>query len=468
MLTPILNHESHKALYIQLYEYIKSEIIARHLQPHDELPSKRALAAHLDISVKTVENAYAQLLLEGYLYSKEKSGYFVNPLSDYRTRKKPVSNFISKYKEDTYRVDLKANKNNIEEFPASVWYRMFRETLSYEGERLFDTVPFNGIPELRVQIARYLLDFRGMEVSPDQIIIGAGTEYLYIRLIQLLGRHSKFAMEDPGYHKILNIYQVNDVAYAPIPLDKDGIRTDKLRETDCNIVHISPAHHFPLGFVTSIQRRLELLKWANEAPDRYIIEDDFDSEYRYHGRPVPPVYSIDIQGKVIYINTFSKCIAPAVRISYMVLPEKLMEKYLSTMSFYSCTVPSFDQFALVRFMSNGHLERYINRTKRSNAARKESFIELLKSSSAASRFHIIEYAAGTQFLLKLDTALSDPEIRDYMRRAEILIACLSEYCEIYNPEYASTLVINYSGITKEQMEYFIRVLEQMLVTVQTS
>lgn len=462
MITINLKHTSGKPLYMQLYEHIRENIIHKQYAPNDMLPSKRALATHLGVSLKTVENAYAQLLLEGYIYSLEKKGYFVSAISDYRTTTKPNTTYVSKYQEDNYIVDLKANKNNMELFPASTWYRMMRETLSYDNSRLLDTVPFNGLLELRLAIARHLLDFRGMQVSPDQIIIGAGTEYLYNRLIQLLGRDTVFAVEDPGYRKISDIYRSNQIRYAAIPLDNDGIRMDMLRESDCDVVHISPAHHFPLGFVTPITRRLELLSWVNEKKGRYIIEDDYDSEYRYHGMPVPPLYSIDVRGKIIYMNTFSKSIAPAIRISFMVLPEALMEKYISTMNFYSCSVSSFDQFTLARFIEGNYLERHINRVKRFYVKQHDEVICAIKHSPLIHKTDVIEDAAGTHFLLKLKTELTDEEVIHKLKEKRILASCLSEYCEQPNSTYASTLVVNYSGITPEQIDYFVEVLTDIL------
>lgn len=462
MITVALDYSAPKSLYIQLYEGLKNQIINKKLCTNELLPSKRALSSHLGISVKTVENAYSQLLLEGYIYSVEKKGYYVSELSSYRIKSDKGKTYVSKYREERYLVDIKANKNNMEMFPVSTWCHMMREVLTYDTARLLDTVPFNGIAELRIAIAKYLLDFRGMEVSPDQIIVGAGTEYLYTRLIQLLGRDKVFAVEDPGYDKIRAIYQSNEVPYCAVPLDDDGIRMDILEQSGCDIVHIAPAHHFPLGFVTPITRRLELLSWVNKKKDRYIIEDDYDSEYRYHGMPVPPLYSIDVGNKVIYMNTFSKCIAPAVRISFMVLPEQLMEKYISTMNFYSCSVSSFDQYTLFKFIEGDYLERHINRMKRYYIKQRGELVKAISHSALGDRTQIIEDAAGTHFLLKVKTALSDFELIAKLKEKKILASCLSEYCEHENPSYASTLVVNYSGVTAEQIAYFIDALEKIL------
>lgn len=463
MITINLNtNTSDKPLYIQLYESIKNDIIYKILSPNEMLPSKRSLSAHLNVSIKTIENAYSQLLLEGYIYSVEKKGYFVNFLDDYRTPDKSRPPYVSKFADEDYIVDLKSNKNDMNTFPITVWCRMMRETLAYDEAKLLDTVPFNGIAPLRIAIAKHLFDFRGMEVSPDQIIIGAGTEYLYTRLIQLFGRNSIYAVEDPGYKKIREIYKSNEISYHAIPVDNEGINTEILSQSNASIAHVSPAHHFPLGLVMPIARRLELLQWVNSASGRYIIEDDYDSEYRYHGIPVPPLYSIDVRGKVIYMNTFSRSIAPAVRISYMVLPECLMEKYISTMNFYSCSVSSFDQFTLAKFIEGNYLERHINRMKRYYITKRNEIITAIKKSDISKYIQIIEDAAGTHFLMKINTSLSDEELISRLNNEKILVSGLSEYCENPNPEYSSTLIINYSGITSKQIQYFISVMEKIL------
>ncbi|MBP3205049.1 MAG: PLP-dependent aminotransferase family protein [Lachnospiraceae bacterium] len=463
MLTITLDPHAPTPIYLQLYSAIKDRIIRKELAPDTILPSKRALALHLGVSIKTIENAYSQLLMEGYIYSIEKKGFYVSLLDDYRTRKEPPRAYVSRFAEDTYPVDLKSNKHALSDFPSATWCRLMRETLSAQSEQLFDTVPFNGVPRLRIAIARYLHDFRGMDVSPDQIIVGAGTEYLYGRLIQLLGQNAHYAIEDPGYNKIRAIYKSNGASYTAVPVDREGIRMDLLNRSAANIVHISPAHHFPLGFVTPITRRLELLQWVNAAAGRYIIEDDYDSEYRYRGVSAAPLYSIDIRNKVIYMNTFSKSVSPAVRISYMVLPEPLMDQYISTLNFYSCTVSSFEQYTLADFIEGGYLERHINRMKRRGAAARDMLIHMITHSPLNPRVHIKEDAAGSHILLKLQTDLEDTEVISRLRSAGILVSAVSDCCEKDLPEYHSTLIVNYSGITEKQAGYFVEHLSGIVV-----
>ena len=223
--------------------------------------------------------------------------------------------------------------------------------------------PCGGILELRQAIARYLRAFRGMQVQPEQILVGAGTEYLHSLLIQLLGNDLVYGVENPGYHKIARIYERMKVPYENIRLDTQGVEIRDLEEKQVDIIHTSPSHHFPTGIVMPVSRRYELLGWASKNPDHYIIEDDYDSELRLGGKPFPTLQSIDISDKVIYMNTFTKTLASTVRISYMVLPPSLAERFYRELSFYSCTVSNFEQYTLAQFMENGSFEKHINRLR---------------------------------------------------------------------------------------------------------
>ena len=265
--------------------------------------------------------------------------------------------------EPHYFADFISNRTNHENFPFSVWAKLVREMVSGESATLLQPPPVGGIPELRKAIADHLYAFRGIGVSPEQIIIGAGTEYLYGLLIQLFGNTAIYAIEDPGYAKISKIYESHGVRVRHIPMDENGIRTEVLEASASDILHLSPSHHYPTGIVTSISRRYELLGWASKSEKRYIIEDDYDSEFRLLGRPIPALQSIDVMDKVIYMNTFSKSLSSTIRISYMVLPEKLLKMFYAKLGFYSCTVSNFEQYTLARFISGGYFEKHINRMR---------------------------------------------------------------------------------------------------------
>ena len=341
MLTYDLTARGRKTMYEYLYEAMKADILSGRLTAGEKLPSKRAFAEHLQVSVKTVENTYEQLLLEGYIRSEEKRGYFVNRLEVKSTATPAYASFVTRFREEEYLADLTANNIQYDKFPFATWAKIMRQTLTDYDTSLLKTVPFNGVEKLRVAIAEHLYRYRGMQVSPDHIIVGAGTEYLYSRLLQLLGKNAKFGVENPGYRKITKLYEVGGVAWDYVDIDGQGMKVEQLEEKCITVAHVSPEHHFPIGLVMPVGRRQELLRWAAEEPERYIVEDDFDCEFRMVGKPIPSVQSMDRNHRVIYINTFSKTMVPSLRIGYMVLPEKLMERYISTMNFYSCTVSGF-------------------------------------------------------------------------------------------------------------------------------
>ncbi len=447
----MLTYELKKApgvpLYEALYRCIREDILSGKLNTGEKLPSKRALAAHLEVSKVTVEGAYAQLLAEGYLRSEEKVGYFVEATARHPAlvhTPAPPAPGLPKWD-----LDLTANAPATG-FPFSVWMRLQRQVMLDYGDKLLARLPPQGYPELRAAIADHLLQFRGMRVDPENILIGAGTDFLCNLLIQLLGRDRRYAVEDPGYHKIRQIYAAGGVECVSAPMDAFGVMPDRLG--GAQILHCSPSHHFPTGIVTPALRRWQLLEWAEAAPERCIIEDDYDSEFRFHSHPVPALLTMDRSGKVIYMNTFSKTLAPSIRISYMVLPPALMERFREKLGFYSCTVPSFEQYTLARFLSGGWFEKHINRMRKFYRARRNRVIAALAGSPFAGRITILEQDAGLHFLLRVDTNRTDGELTGLCARAGIHVRCLGDYYQGAVPGWAEKcLVVNYSGLDEEAL-----------------
>ena len=442
----MLTYELKKApgvpLYEALYRCIRDDILTGKLSPGEKLPSKRTLCANLKVSKITVEGAYNQLLSEGYIGSREKVGYFVEaveripavaaPRPQARPEPKPC-------------IDLTGNGPS--KFPFSVWSKLQRQVMLDLGEQLLLESPNQGLYELRQAIADHLAQFRAMQVDPENIIIGAGTDFLYNLLIQLLGTDQLYAVEEPGYSKIRQIYGAAGAAYIGVPLDGAGVRPDRLE--NAQVLHISPSHHFPTGIVTPLTRRQALLRWANTAPDRWIIEDDYDSEFRFAAHPMPTMQSLDSR-KVIYMNSFSKTLAPSIRISYMVLPPVLMAAFREKLSFYSCTVPSFEQHTLARFLERGHFEKHINRMRKFYKARRDRMLAVL--SCLQDRVTIQEQDAGLHFLLQVHTAQTDQALVAQLEQLGIRVRALSSYYQGAAPSSADhCLVINYSGLTDEQL-----------------
>ena len=454
----MLTYELKKApgvpLYEALYRCIRSDILSGNLQEGEKLPSKRALAQNLEVSKITVETAYNQLLTEGYIRAREKVGYFVERVE----RPVPaavVPRQIPAPEKPDPMLDLTAN--GTEQFPFSVWSRLQREVMLDYGQKLLLPLPHQGIPELRQAIADHLSAFRGMHVDPENILIGAGTDFLYNLLIQLLGRDRIYAVEEPGYGKIRRIYAAGGVSTLSAVMDEKGVRPDKLGQAQ--VLHISPSHHFPTGLVTPVSRRSELLSWANGG-DRWIIEDDYDSEFRFDAHPMPTMLSLD-PGRVIYMNSFSKSLAPSIRISYMVLPGSLMTQFRQKLGFYSCTVPSFEQYTLARFLSRGHFEKHINRMRKYYKNRRNRVVALLGSCAAADRLTILEQDAGLHFLLQVDTRQSDRELTEALAQAGVRVQALSEYYHGGSPD-RHLLVVNYSGLREETLEKALPMLERIL------
>lgn len=466
MLTYFLEKDEHTPLYESLYRNIHAEILNGKLSSGEKLPSKRLLAKHLKISITTVENAYNQLLAEGFIYSIKGSGFYVSKiehLPETHSSSLPVTSTFSKAvsQDPEYIIDFKVNHSSLKLFPFSVWGKILRGVITNQDLHLLETVPYNGLSVLRVAIANHLYRFRKMEVNPEQIIIGAGTEYLYGRLLQLFPTNTNFAIEDPGYKKFSDISRSMHIGWDYIPIDSEGINMEYLKKSRADVVHVSPANHFPTGTVMSINRRFELLKWASLKAERYIIEDDYDSELRYTAKVIPPLYTIDKSSKVIYMNTFSKTIVPSLRISYMVLPLPLLRHYEDTLSFYSCTVSSFEQLALTHFINEGYFDRHINRLKKHYLEKRNHIISAIQNSDLSKITQIQESDAGTHFLLKVNTHMNDGQIHQAASHHSINFALLSDYEHVHNPHNSRTLVINYAGIESEQIELAIQLLEKL-------
>ena len=445
MLTYELKKSPGVPLYEALYRCIRGDILSGKLAPGTKLPSKRALAQNLEVSKITVEGAYDQLLAEGYIRSREKVGYFVEEID--RLPPAPVPPIREQL---PAQVPVDLTGTGTEKFPFSVWSRLQREVMLDYGEKLLLPLHNQGTLELRRAIAKHLSDFRGMTVDPRNILVGAGTDFLYNLLIQLLGRDKIYAVEDPGYDKIRRIYAAGGVECVSAAMDGFGVIPEKLGAA--RVLHISPAHHFPTGLVTPVGRRQELLRWARQR-DGYIIEDDYDSEFRFDAHPKPTMQSLDHSGRVVYMNTFSKTLAPSIRISYMVLPTEMMEAFREKLGFYSCTVSSFEQYTLARFLDSGHFEKHINRMRKFYRTRRNRVLEILDRSPYADRMTIREEDAGLHFLVTVDTELTDEALVARCAEAGIRVRALSQYYHTAVPESGRhTLVVNYASVREEQLE----------------
>lgn len=473
MLTYSFENIGSDSLYEYLYKCIRDDIVTGNLLAGTKLPSKRTFAKNLGISVITVEGAYEQLRAEGYIYSVAKKGFYVSDLkyalsglevSGERKKTKPVKTKRTEGMTQGYLADFSSNQTDSDIFPFTIWTKTIREVLSDSRIELMTNSPCGGIRELREAIAVYLKDFRGMDVKPEQIIVGAGTEYLYGLLIQLLGNRRVYAVENPGYLKIAKAYESMKVACRYIDMDTEGISVEKLEQEGADIVHISPSHHFPTGIVMPISRRYELLGWAAKKQERYIIEDDYDSELRLTGKPIPTLQSIDVAGKVIYMNTFSKTLASTVRISYMVLPQSLTREFYERLSFYSCTVSNFEQYTLARFIENGSFEKHINRLRNYYQNKRDQILQAFLQSSLGKLISISGEETGIHFLMHIMTGKKESEIVQLAKTRGICMVPVSDYYHVGTGKVLedNTFVMNYASIDLEHIDRIVAILYEII------
>lgn len=417
------------SLYEYLYRCIRVDIEMGVIAADEHLPSKRALAEHLGISVITVENAYAQLVAEGYLYSKPRSGFYAAVLPE-----RSKAHLVKPTRlEVTQEVEQAASDRETTALfsagAARLWSQALRSALTLESDsELYTVSPSQGIVRLRRALAKHLRQTRGMDVNPENIVVGAGAQVLDIMLVQLIGSNCIWALEDPGYTRLTSLYKAMGAHVCHIALDNEGILIDKLVASDADVVHIMPSHQFPTGVVTSITRRYGLLSWASARKGRYIIEDDYDCEFRLAGKPIPSFQSIDAAGSVIYTNTFSRSLSGALRLAYMVLPDSLMEKYRSELSFYSSTVSTVQQVALARLLETGDYERHVNRMRKQAREKRDALVNLIKDAAPQA---VIEAAdAGLHFVVALPETFEPTSLMQELERNDAQVlpfeSCLVE------------------------------------------
>ncbi len=350
----VISRDKKSPAYLQLYQQLREDITGQRFPYNSKLPSKRTLADELGISTVTVEHTYALLCDEGYVESRERSGYFVA----FKTADGFVSTAEQKFVHPA--IGEAANESG---FPYSLLAKTMRKVLSDYGEGILEKSPNSGRMELRTAVSRYLARSRGINATEEQIIIGSGSEHLYTLMIAMLGRGRVFGIESPAYQKIQQVYSAADVRFEQLPLGPDGIQSAALSKTKADVLHITPYRSFPSGVTASASKRHEYLRWA-ERDGRVLVEDDFESEFSVSKKPEDTLFSSATRDNVIYMNSFSKTVSPSMRMGYMVLPVHLAKTFKTKLGFYSCTVPTFEQLVLAELINSGNFERHINRVRR--------------------------------------------------------------------------------------------------------
>lgn len=464
-----LTTDSDHCLYEQIYEYIKNEIRTGKLLAGEKLPSTRSLAEYLQVARSTVDTAYSQLLAEGYIEARPCKGYFVCrveelfDLSDSwqgraADEEKDRQTVIDKAVQMQY--DFSPHAITMKYFPFATWKRITKEILVDANSEMFALGDARGDYELRETISRYLHSSRGVNCTPEQVIIGAGNDYLLMLLEKILGRHVPIAMENPTYKRAYQVFSSFAYEIETIPMDESGIRVEVLKESQARVAYIMPSHQYPTGIVMPIGRRMELLRWAEEKEDRFLIEDDYDSEFRYKGKPIPSLQASDRSGKVIYIGTFSKSIAPAIRVGYLVLPRQLLTRYQESCGFFASTVSRIDQRILNEFIKNGYFERYLNKMRKLYKEKHDYLLELLKPFEKS--FMISGENAGLHILLTSKKKISEKRMTEAAAANGIRLYGLSDslfHAGKENDRYRDTIALGYGALGKEEIQQGIQRLK---------
>lgn len=458
-LTIALNLTSKVPLYEQIYHYIKNEIKKGILSHGDKLPSTRALSKYLEISRSTVELAYEQLLSEGYIESEPCRGYFVAQVEElYQLQKSKVPVEKEQTKKRTYQYDFSMSGIDLNGFPYNVWRKLSKEILMDDRAELFRAGDAQGEYGFRQEICNYLHQARGVVCTPEQIIVGAGSDYLLMLLSMILGKHVTIAFEDPAYKQAYRIAKEIGYHTVPVSLDRQGIDVELLEKSGADIAYVTPSHQYPTGIVMPVKRRQELIKWAYQKESRYIIEDDYDSEFRYKGKPIPALQGYGGEEKVIYLGTFSKSIAPAIRLGYMILPQELLNIYNQKYRFVSSTVSKVDQFIVQKFMEEGHFERHLNRMRALYKTRHDVLMDELKPLEKICT--ISGENAGVHVLLTFKNGKTEDSLIQMAAKRNIRIYGLSDYCIEKKDNATSTILLGYASLTEEEIREAVKILRE--------
>ena len=461
-LTSSLEPHRKTPLYEQIYGFIREEIRGGRIRAGERLPSARALSGYLSVSRSTVDLAYEQLVSEGYLESVPCKGNFVCEIEGlYRLDEKKEETKEDDAAEQTpFRYDFAVTGTAPGGFPQNIWKKISKEVLLDADDSLFQLGDAKGEHGLREAIRDYLHHARGVNCRTEQIIVGAGNDYLLMLLSVILGRGHKVAMENPTSIRAYRCFAKLGYAMCTISMDEAGMRPAELEKSGADLAYIMPSHQFPMGMVMPMKRRMQLLAWASRENGRYLIEDDYDSEFRYKGRPIPALQGNDTEGKVIYLGTFSRAIAPSIRISYMVLPETLLPAYEENGRCFSATVSKTDQKILEEFMRSGAFERHLNRMRAQYKGKHDLLIRLLKE--FGREYTVSGENAGVHVLVHLPRGLSEAEAVQRAKEDGVRVYGLERYCigAAAAPAQGGTVLLGYAGLSEEEIAEAAAILKK--------
>ena len=436
-------------LYQQLYEALLTQIRSGALPAGTRLPGKRTLAGQLAVGVNTVDTAYQMLAAEGYLESRARSGFFVQEVTRPLAAPAPAAPPAPEAEpaERAPRFDLSTGSVDTALFPFRTWGRIQRELL-YGAPELLLHGHRQGDRELREAVREYLATYRGVVCDSAQMVVGAGVEYLLGLAAHLL-KGGVAAIENPGYQRVRTILRNSDLTCRCVSIDQGGLSVSALEGSGANLCCVTPSHHFPTGVTMPAGRRGQLLRWATAKPGRYIIEDDYDAEFRFDTRPLPSLQGLGGQsGPVIYLSTFSKSLAPSIRIACMVLPPDLLERYRATYGAYANTVSRFEQQTLCRFLRDGHFTRHLSRMRNAYKSRMESLCDALEGVFGRERLTIAGRHNGLHLVVTLRGGPGEDGMVRAARRAGVKLTGLSTYyMEGAENAPANTVILGYAGLS---------------------
>jgi len=462
-----VDHKSQHPIYQQIYQQIKHDILMGNLPIGMRITSTRALAKELQIGRNTVENAYAQLVLEGYLTNVASSGYVVNNLQfnlNQKTEEKPTTNkgtaVTSNRRIEPVRYNFQYGNLDAASFPNKLWRKYLTDVLdSGETQEVHSYGDVKGDIELRIQLKEYLYHSRGVNCQPEQIVICSGTQSALEIMIKIFPYAKKqVAMEEPCYNGASVIFRSNGFEILPIPVYEDGIGINELSSSSARMVHIAPSHQFPMGVVMPIHKRIKLLSWAQEH-DSIIIEDDYDSEFRYHGRPIPALQSVDEYERVVYIGTFSKALSPGLRMAYIILPKWLLPKYQERFIGHQCTVPLIEQKIMARFMADGHWEKHIRKICLSQKKKHDILIHAIKD-NIGDKVRIHGHQAGLHILLEFLNGQKEEELVQKALEHKVKVCPATPFWLNKQNYKKNFLVLGYGMMAEEDIPEAVRALSQ--------
>jgi GntR family transcriptional regulator/MocR family aminotransferase len=460
MITLQFHTDKKEPIYHQLYAHIKEEIKSGRIPCETRLPSKRKLSAYLNISQNTIQSAYDQLMEEGYITSVEKKGFFVCKIDFLKQlRVKTVLTRTDRQGAFKIKYDFSYHGVDMPSFPFEIWRRLTKEALNEYDTELLMPGDSLGYLRLREVIGAYLHQSRGVNCDSSQIIISSGAEMLFQTLIQLFDRDCIYGIENPGYEKLNQLFIGNRAKFMPLPIDRSGMLPSKVRSSNANILCITPAHQFPSGGIMPISRRMELLNWANEAENRYLIEDDYDSEFKYSGRPIPALQGLDSNEKVIYMGSLSKSISPTLRVSYMVLPVHLIQQFQERLSYILCPVPMLEQKVLCSFIENGYFERHLNKMRTIYKKKRDILVKAITELNCD--IEILGADAGLHLLLRVMNGMPEEELIQKALTLGVRTYAISKYyIDLSYQKEPPTLLLGFAAMSEKSIPEAVALLKK--------